>query len=113
MLVTIANSAKLPISVREFMGGIMYFVLENSQLKQSDQESEGHFYVKGHFEGQQFVAESSVLGNAPLATEGKPGWFELSTQHFYSQQTAQPPVSPYIVGYMTPEGFKPSKKSIY
>ncbi|MBH1989058.1 MAG: hypothetical protein I8H75_04765 [Myxococcaceae bacterium] len=91
----------------------MYFVLENSQLKQSEEELKGRFYLKGHYEGLQFVAESSVLGDIPLASEGKPGWFELSSQHFYSQQTAQLPVSPYIIGYMTPEGFKPSKKNIY
>ncbi len=91
----------------------MYYKIEDSKLKQVENQEPRHFYVKGRFEGNRFVVASQILGDAALATEGTPGWFELSSQHFYSQQTAQAPVSPYVVGYMTPKGFVPSKKDVY
>ncbi|MEI6805439.1 MAG: hypothetical protein WCK49_02905 [Myxococcaceae bacterium] len=91
----------------------MYYKIEDSKLKEAHAQEPEHFYVKGHFEGSRFVPASQILGDAVLSSEGKPGWFELSSQHFYSQQTAQAPVSPYVVGYMTPKGFVPSKKDIY
>lgn len=91
----------------------MYYVIEDSQLKLAEKQENDRFYVKGHFEGDRFVVSGQILGDAPLSTLGTPGWFELSSQHFYSQQTAQAPVSPYVIGYMTPKGFVPSKKDIY
>lgn len=91
----------------------MYYIIEDSKLKPAEKQESDHFYVKGHFEGDRFVAASQILGDAPLSSQGTPGWFELSKQHFYSQQTAQAPVSPYVIGYMTPKGFVPSKKDIY
>ncbi|MEI6789881.1 MAG: hypothetical protein WCK42_01725 [Myxococcaceae bacterium] len=94
-------------------GDDMYYVIEDNKLKQADKQDAEHFYVKGHYEGDHFVVDGQLMGDAPLATEGTPGWFELSSQHFYSQQTAQPPISPYVIGYKTPKGFVPSKKNIY
>lgn len=91
----------------------MYYVIEDNKLKPAEKQESDRFYVKGHFEGDRFVAASQILSDAPLSTQGTPGWFELSTQHFYSQQTAQAPVSPYVIGHMTPKGFVPSKKDIY
>jgi hypothetical protein len=94
-------------------GENMYYVLEDSKLKQVQQQEAGRFYIKGYFEDKRFFATSQVLGDGILATDGTPGWYELSSQHFYSQQTAQAPISPYLVGYMTPQGFVPSKKDVY
>lgn len=94
-------------------GDDMYYVIENNQLKEARTQDPERFYVKGHFEEGRFVVSGQLMGDAPMATSGTPGWFELSTQHFYSQQTAQAPISPYIIGYMTPHGFVPSKKDIY
>ena len=89
------------------------YLISNSQLQEVDQESLGRFYVKGRFENGQFFISGLIVGDAELATQGIPGWFELSAQKFYSQQTAQAPVSPYVVGYMTDQGFVPSRREIY
>lgn len=91
----------------------MIYAIENSKLQPAEEQPGKGFYVKGHFEDNRFVVTSQVIGDAPLATQGTPGWYELSSQHFYSQQTAQAPVSPYVIGYMTPAGFVPSKKDVY
>ena len=91
----------------------MYYVIENNKLKPAEEQDSEHFYVKGHFEEDRFVVLGQVMSKAEFASEGTPGWFELSSQHFYSQQTAQAPISPYIIGFMTPKGFLPSKRDIY
>lgn len=71
------------------------------------------FYVSGHKEGDRFIPHGQIMGEGALATDGTPGWFELSSGKFYRQQTAQAPISPYVVGFMTPEGFVPSRREIY
>ena len=95
--------------------GDVYYVIENSKLKPAEKPDSQHFYVKGHFEGERFVVSGQVVSNAPFSSDGDgtPGWFELSSQRFYSQQTAQEPQKPYIIGYMTSNGFVPSKRDIY
>ncbi len=96
------------------MGENQVYTIENSRLELAEQEMAGHFFVRGHFENERFVASGHILGEADFATDGTPGWFELSAQKFYSQQTAQAPVSPYVIGFMTKEkGFVPSKRDIY
>lgn len=78
------------------------------------QEFARTFYVLGRKEGGRFIPVGQVMGEGSLATEGTtPGWFELSTGTFFRQQTAQAPVSPYVVGFMTPEGFVPSRRDVY
>ena len=77
------------------------------------QEFARSFYLRGRKEGGQFIPRSQVMGEGSFATEGMPGWFELSTGTFFRQQTAQAPVSPYVVGFMTPEGFVPSRREVY
>jgi hypothetical protein len=86
---------------------------ENSEKAEMRQEIGQNFYVLGHREGERFLPKGQVMGEGNLATEGTPGWFELSSGTFFRQQTAQAPVSPYVVGFMTSKGFVPSRREIY
>jgi len=70
------------------------------------------FYVRGHMQGDQFVAESEVLGDGELGSTGQPGWLELSNGKFFPMHTAMSPHSPYVRGYMTSHGFVPSTREL-
>lgn len=72
----------------------------------------GGLFVRGFFQDDRFFPEGNIEGEGSLGTSGHPGWMELFTGTFYRMQTSRPPFPPYVEGYMTPDGFKPSSKRV-
>ena len=87
----------------------VYFSFEQKSL--SSDNTEG-FYVRGHLSDKTFVATSEVLGDGEFGNSGQPGWIELSDGKYYPMHTARSPRSPYVKGFMTPDGFKPQSREV-
>ena len=72
----------------------------------------GSFHVRGHIEDGKFIPEGKVLGEGTLEAKGQVGWLELTSGKFYPMHTMQSPISPYVDGVMTDNGFVPSSREI-
>jgi hypothetical protein len=90
----------------------VYFVLKNGTMCSSDEPTPKTFYVVGHIEDGRFMADSDVKGDGELGQSGRPGWLEIPTGQFYSQETPRAVMSPYVNGYMTDAGFVPSSTRV-
>lgn len=89
---------------------LVYRVLADGRLVHGAQPP--GLVVAGHLQRGRFVATSDVIGDGPLATDGHPGWLELSTGRFVAAETAAVPVPPYVDGVMTTMGFVPGTRSV-
>lgn len=96
-------------------GDAAFFILQSCTIcPANSNQTPQTFYVKGHMDRSRFVPESQVMGEGSLELQtGTPGWLELDTGHFYPMQTARAPVSPYIKGNMTTQGFIPANRQVH
>lgn len=90
----------------------MFFVLSEAKMVSQSSGAPSSFYVSGYVKDGRFVAETKVLGEGEMATDGQRGWLELTSGKFYAMHTAQAPVSPYVDGAMTQNGFVPSTRDV-
>ena len=91
----------------------VFFVLSTGKIQPASEPSPASFHIKGHFSGGRFIVESQVLGSGILASSGRPGWMEIPSGQFYSQEVMRGQTPPYINGYMTEEGFIPSSRQVH
>lgn len=60
----------------------------------------------------QLQADPRIEGETELTATGTPGWYELGAQKFFPMQTAKSPVSPYLEGFLSENGFVPSSRRV-
>ena len=103
----------MSISYSSLEKATVYYILKNSTIAEKNDSVPNSFYLIGHMENGQFILdENRVLGEGKLAKAGRPGWLEINSNQFYSQETPRSVTSPYIKGYMTEEGFIPSTEFV-
>jgi hypothetical protein len=93
----------------------VFFILKNGAMcTTKDNFDPETLYVKGSMENGQFIVDvkNGVQGDGPLSQSGRQGWLEICSGEFFPDETGKAPVSPYVNGYMTNEGFIPSSKII-
>ena len=90
----------------------VFFVLADSKKVAQSSGVPSSFYVGGYEKDGTFVAETNVLGEGELIMQGRRGWLELSSGNFHSMHAAQSPISPYVDGVMTENGFVPSTREV-
>lgn len=91
----------------------VFFRLIDGKILTLGEQEPSSFYVKGHLENGRFIVESQVLGAGQLASSGRPGWMELPSGEFFSQEVMRGVISPYVNGFMTNNGFVPSSREVH
>ncbi len=94
-------------------GSEVFLVLRDQQIQGSQKHPPSTFYIKGLMENNEFVPKSSILGNGELATKGRYGWLELGSCEFFPMESDKRAKTPFVKGYMTPEGFFPSARDVF
>ncbi len=93
----------------------VFFILKNGAMcTANDNLDPKILYVKGHMENGYFIVDvkSGVQGDGQLSQSGRQGWLEIGSGEFFPDETGKAPISPYVNGHMTNEGFIPSSKAI-
>lgn len=93
-------------------GSEVFFVLKNNSVISAQKTPPEGFYIKGQIQGGRFIATSEVLGIGQLATAGRYGWLELNSAEFFPMESDQKADSPFVKGYITPQGFVPSERDV-
>ncbi len=93
-------------------GTEVFFMLKNQSVVSAQKTAPEGFYVKGVMEGGRFSAQSNVLGIGQLATSGRYGWLELNSREFFPMESDQKANTPFVKGYITPQGFVPSEREV-
>lgn len=94
-------------------GTEVFFVLRNQQVIQVQKQGPENFYIKGIIEEGEFVPKSGILGNGELAKSGRYGWLELGSREFFPMESDKKASTPFVKGYMTPQGFIPSMREVF
>lgn len=102
----------------KFMQGLqdgtdVFFLLENQKIIADQKNIPHNFYIKGVIEGGEFHPKSEVLGVGDLAREGRYGWLELNSGEFFPMESDKKAITPFVKGFMTNQGFKPSSREVY
>ena len=91
----------------------VFFVISSGEIQPISDTPPSSFHIRGHFSDGRFIVDSQILGANTLASSGRPGWMEIPSGQFYSQETMRGVTPPYINGYMTEKGFVPSSREVH
>jgi hypothetical protein len=93
-------------------GTELFFLLLPQKLVVAEKSPPEGFYIKGLLNNKKFKPTSQVLGIGELATSGRYGWLELNSQEFHPMESEKKAMTPFVKGYMTPQGFLPSLREV-
>jgi hypothetical protein len=93
-------------------GTELFFLLLTQELVLAEKTPPTGFYVKGTFQNKKFKPTSQILGIGELATSGRYGWLELNSKEFFPMESDRKAESPFVKGYMMPQGFVPSVREV-
>ena len=94
-------------------GTEVFFILNNQEVVHVQKYIPEGFYIKGVIMNGEFEPKSGVLGTGELAKTGRYGWLELKSKEFYPMESDRKAFTPFVKGYITPQGFIPSLRDVF
>jgi hypothetical protein len=94
-------------------GDEVFLLLKDASIiSATSNQAPGSFYIRGKLQNGTFLPQSEVLGDGDLKKEGQKGWLELSSRRFFTETASQMKQTPYVVGYITSNGFVPDSREL-